>query len=78
MKRNVDRRIKLRSDILNFFVFYKHDEDTSKHGRHVNVNVRNYSSNVCKQLRLICDQGLMGIMYTREGWSRWWYRGLRH
>jgi hypothetical protein len=29
VKRNVDRRMKIGSDIVNFFVFYKHDDDTS-------------------------------------------------
>ena len=28
VKRNVDRRMKVGSDILNFFVFYQHDDDT--------------------------------------------------
>ena len=31
VKRNVDHRMKIGSDIVNFFVFYKHDNDTSKH-----------------------------------------------
>ncbi len=31
VKRNVDHRMKIGSDIVNFFVFYKHDDDTSKH-----------------------------------------------
>ncbi len=32
MKRNVDRRMKIKSDIIvHFFVFYEHDDNTSKH-----------------------------------------------
>jgi hypothetical protein len=31
VKRNVNRRMKIGSDIVNFFVFYQHDDDTSKH-----------------------------------------------
>jgi len=31
VKRNVDNRMKIGSDIVNFFVLYKHDDDTSKH-----------------------------------------------
>ena len=31
VKRNVNRRMKIGSDIVNFFVFYKPDDDTSKH-----------------------------------------------
>jgi hypothetical protein len=27
VKRNVDRRMKIGSDIVDFFVFYKHDDD---------------------------------------------------
>ncbi len=39
MKRNVDRRMKIGSNIVNFFVFNKNahdDDDTSKH------NLSNY------------------------------------
>ena len=28
VKRNVDRRMKIGSDIVNFFVFNQHDDDT--------------------------------------------------
>jgi hypothetical protein len=32
VKRNVDRRMKIKSDIIvHFFVFYEHDDNTSKH-----------------------------------------------
>ena len=31
VKRNVDHRMKIGSDIVNSFVFYDHDDDTSKH-----------------------------------------------
>ena len=31
VNRNIDRRMKIGSDIVIFFVFYKHDVDTSKH-----------------------------------------------
>ncbi len=30
VKRNVDHRITIGSDIADFFVFYKHDDDTSQ------------------------------------------------
>jgi hypothetical protein len=30
VRRNLDRRIKVGSDIFNLFVFYKNDDETSK------------------------------------------------
>jgi hypothetical protein len=30
VKQNIDRRMKIGSDIVNFFVSYQHDQDTSK------------------------------------------------
>ena len=30
MKQNVDRRMKIGSDMFNFFVYYKNYDDTSK------------------------------------------------
>jgi len=32
VKRNVDQKMRIGSDTVNFFVFYKNDDDTSKHG----------------------------------------------
>jgi hypothetical protein len=36
VKRNVDGRMKIESDIVNFFVFYEHDDATSQHVLNLN------------------------------------------
>ena len=63
-------RMMMRSDIVNFFVFYEHDDDTSTWARHHVLNLTNYNKNgsALIQQRLLTTPG---YSWGRTGWNGW-------